>query len=951
MPLAKGEWMASSACPSASLRSRWQLRSRGIICVALIVICGLAGPNYADDLLNAQKLYWRGEYKECLEATTKGIEAGEWRDAWRVLKIEAELSLGLYDQAKLTVDAALKRYTTDLPLRWVAFITYRLHGEAELAQKSLLELEALARDRPRRYSDTTSRVALGRYFLFRNADPRQVLELFYDKAKKDDVKSPEPYLASGELALAKHDFQLAAQEFRRAVKLDETRADAYFGLARALADSDGEAASEAIEKALELNPRHCDALILVAERLIDSERYAEALKTIAKAHKVNPHQSAGWALKAVIAHLQAEPKLQEQHRARALKYRSNNPEVDHRIGRKLSRKYRFQEGADHQRSALAMQEDFLPAKLQLCQDLLRLGEEEEGWKLANEVNQEDGYSVVAHNLVSLHDEIQKFKTLNADGLWVRMDRREADIYGKDVLALLIEAREKLVKKYQVVLREPVIVEIFPRQADFAIRTFGLPGGVGFLGVCFGQVITANSPASQTSNPTNWEAVLWHEYCHVVTLQKTSNRMPRWLSEGISVYEERQRNPAWGQTMSPEYREMVLGGELTPVSELSSAFLRPASANHLQFAYYQSSLVVEFLVKQHGFKTLLQVLDDLNVGMPINESLSRYTGGGEQFDKAFAEFAKSRAESLAPKVDFAKPEERLASAEQVIAWNSAHPNNYWGLIALAFGLIQAEEWEEAKQTLQDLQQRFPNDRSAMSPAKLLVRVERGLKDRAAELKALENWCEISNNDLEALLRITQLLVEDEDWGAAKTFVRKSLAVNPLRADLQQQRARVAEMSDDKEEAIHALESLAALGPIDPADVSYRLALLLEKQGDRVSAKRRVLQALEEAPRYLDAHRLLRRIVEAEQEKQPASAKNPAVPKPAEKKPAVPKPAEKKPAVPKPAAKKPAEPLSPPAGEIKDPKSKTEDKGQSGGDGQRGAKPLPAKEVKENKEQSP
>ena len=57
--------------------------------------------------------------------------------------------------------------------------------------------------------------------------------------------------------------------------------------------------------------------------------------------------------------------------------------------------------------------------------------------------------------------------------------------------------------------------------------------------------------------------------HVVTLELTHNKMPRWLSEGISVYEELQENPTWGQRMTPRYRQMILDGELTPVGELSS----------------------------------------------------------------------------------------------------------------------------------------------------------------------------------------------------------------------------------------------------------------------------------------------------------------------------------------------------------------------------------------------
>ena len=85
-----------------------------------------------------------------------------------------------------------------------------------------------------------------------------------------------------------------------------------------------------------------------------------------------------------------------------------------------------------------------------------------------------------------------------------MEQREADIYGQRVLALLDRAREKLVPKYDVALQDKIIVEIFPQQKDFAIRTFGLPGGAGFLGVCFGNVVTVNSPASQGATPSNWE---------------------------------------------------------------------------------------------------------------------------------------------------------------------------------------------------------------------------------------------------------------------------------------------------------------------------------------------------------------------------------------------------------------------------------------------------------------
>ena len=247
------------------------------------------------------------------------------------------------------------------------------------------------------------------------------------------------------------------------------------------------------------------------------------------------------------------------------------------------------------------------------------------------MHQADSYDVVAYNLVTLRETMGGFRTLKDGQFTVRMDPHEADVYGPRVLALLDRARRTLCGKYGLTLEDPVTVEVFPTQKDFAVRTFGMPGGAGFLGVCFGRVITANSPASQGNSPTNWQSVLWHEFCHVVTLQKTQNRMPRWLSEGISVYEERQRDPSWGQALDPTFRRMILSDDLTPVSQLSAAFLSPPTPQHLQFAYFESSLVVEYLVETFGHDVLNRILVDLAAGMPINAALQRYTGSIQELD--------------------------------------------------------------------------------------------------------------------------------------------------------------------------------------------------------------------------------------------------------------------------------------------------------------------------------
>jgi hypothetical protein len=173
------------------------------------------------------------------------------------------------------------------------------------------------------------------------------------------------------------------------------------------------------------------------------------------------------------------------------------------------------------------------------------------------VHAQDGYDVTAFNLTTLQRTMQSFRTLTNADFVLRMGANEAALYGDRALALLDRAKSNLTTRYGITLESPTYVEIFPEQKDFAVRTFGMPHNPGFLGVCFGRVVTANSPASQGGYPSNWEAVLGMSSV-MRDAANDEEQMPRWLSEGISVYEELQANPSWGQTMNPRYREMVLG---------------------------------------------------------------------------------------------------------------------------------------------------------------------------------------------------------------------------------------------------------------------------------------------------------------------------------------------------------------------------------------------------------
>ena len=165
-------------------------------------------------------------------------------------------------------------------------------------------------------------------------------------------------------------------------------------------------------------------------------------------------------------------------------------------------------------------------------------------------------------------------------------------------------------------------------------------------------------------------MLWHEFCHVVTLSKTHNKMPRWLSEGISVYEEGRQDPPGASSLNPRFRAMILGDELTPLSQLSSAFLAPKSPLHLQFAYYESALAVEFLVQRFGLPALKGVLDDLGAGMTINEALPKPDQNVARSigSRTSPSSRRQRAEGVAPDATWEEPDLPAdADSAAVAAW--------------------------------------------------------------------------------------------------------------------------------------------------------------------------------------------------------------------------------------------------------------------------------------------
>jgi len=823
-----------------------------------------------DQLPPVRELFESGRYDIVEQACRFALERGQPSPEWRTLWMWSLFRQGKYDEALEKAAEIPVSYKDSMPELMEVHDLYTQLGKTEDASKILELVNAAALKQKPKDRKPIDFVTLGKAALALDADPSVVLEQYFEPAKKDRSKEKrkpneahpglvEAHVAIGKLSLEKSDFKRAAEEFRAAVKFQPNNPDLRFGLAKAFFAGDRKQAVTILQKALEINPMHAESNLLMAEYLIDAEQYDAAEELLSRVLTTNPREPLAWAYDSALENLaRNDLKTAEEARKRGLEVWDKNPEIDHTIGRVLSRNYRFAESAESQKKALVLDPDFLPAKLQLANDSMRLGDEAAAFALAEEVSEADPYNVLAYNLTVLKEQIAAMETIETENFTIRMPANEVKIYGDRVVELLEESYAVLCKKYGLELQGRVLVEFFPQQQDFAIRTFGNLGGAGILGACFGTVVTMNSPGGLAHGKNNWEATLWHEFAHVVTLSVTKNKMPRWLSEGISVYEEMERNETWGQRMTPTYRKMILeDGDLTPIGALSGAFLNPKSGTHIMFAYYESYLVVNYLIENYGIENFKKILNDLGDGVLINDAIAKHTTDMPKLEQKFADHAFDLAKNLAPGVDWITPapdEVNPRSKISIAAYVKKNPKNFWARKVHTQRLLADKQWDEVVKSADEFIKLYPDYVDGDSGYMLKARAYRALEQPEKEAAVLRELAAKSSEAHVVYARLMDLDLENENWDKLAVNADRASALNPFSKQIHYCKGCALEANGNADGAVTSFEKLLLLRPTNPSEVRFRLAKLLQPK-DEAKSRRYLLDSLAESPRFREAHNLL------------------------------------------------------------------------------------------------
>jgi cellulose synthase operon protein C len=680
----------------------------------------------------------------------------------------------------------------------------------------------------------------------------------FQRAVKASPEDPAVHTGWGELWLHTHNPAEAAQSFQDALAADETWVPARVGLARVALSGNVPAARAQLEQALKINPRSVQAHLLTAELALDNRQRDDARDAIDRALAINPVSLEARSLSAAIAFVEDRVDDFEREAEAVLAVNPRYGEVFRVAGDHAARNYRFDDAAALARRALEADPDSTAAWADLGLHLMRTGDEPGARRALDRAWEDDPFNYITHNLLELLDKLDDFVTVEEGDIVFKFHPDEVGVMREYALPLAQEALSTLAAWYEVSIDEPILIEMFPVHDDFAVRNVGLPGMVGALGACFGRVVTLDSPRARPPGDFNWKATLWHEIAHVVTLHLSNNRVPRWLTEGISVWEERRARPEWGREMEVSFASALNEGRVLKLDVLNEGFSDPRM---ISLAYYQSSLVVDHIVDTYGEAALRDLLRAYGRGLEGDAALQQ--GLGVDVGTLQASFdARLEREYAGLRRALDRPKTAGApSLEELRAMAGSHPESFPVHLELGRALHRDGEHAAAIAALERAAELVPAATGSSNPHLHIAAIAEEMGDTGRAIRALEAVMRVDHADVASARRLVALIDRTGDPARIEDAYRRLVAIDPFDPAAQRGLGRFALQRKDAQTAVRAFRAHLATNPADRATAHADLAEAYITAGQLAEARRETLSALEIAPSFERAQDLLLQIVDA------------------------------------------------------------------------------------------
>jgi tetratricopeptide (TPR) repeat protein len=339
---------------------------------------------------------------------------------------------------------------------------------------------------------------------------------------------------------------------------------------------------------------------------------------------------------------------------------------------------------------------------------------------------------------------------------------------------------------------------------------------------------------------------------------SNQRVPRWLTEGISVYEEGRARPEWGRDMELPFARAVDKGEVLKLRDLNAGFTRPDT---IALAYFEASLLVAHIAGKHGDAGLVRLLRAYGEGLDDAAALSKALS--ETIDGLQASFARVIEERFRPIALALREPADFAPGGDVDAMRAAaaeHPDSYPVQLGYGRALLAGQKPAEAIAPLERAAALVPVATGVESARFQLAEAAEATGDRARAIAELENLLAHDHTEVEVPRKLLALAEAARDDGRLALASERVAMLDPFDAAPHRVLGRLALDRKDAEAAVREFRAALAAGPVDRAGAHCDLGESYYLAGKAVDAKREALLALEIAPTFERAQDLLLKTVE-------------------------------------------------------------------------------------------
>lgn len=397
----------------------------------------------------------------------------------------------------------------------------------------------------------------------------------------------------------------------------------------------------ALEQCLKIAPDHVHGLAYRAQRLISTDDYDGGRKDYDRALRLNPRSIEALGAKALHGATLGLTDVYNDAERAVLAFNGKPARFYEIIADGLSERFRYHEALPLYEKAIACNPAHWTAYKGQGMAAMNKGDDVLGKKSLEIAHKNDPIrnNLQTLNILTLLDSYKNFERYESpDGRWrLLVHKSEAKVMRDIYLEHLNDAWEHLEKKYDFKPRVPLTIEAFHIHADFEVRTVGVTG-LPALGACFGQLVTLDSPSARPPGSYNWASTLRHEMDHVWQIQISNGQVPRWLAEGLSVYEEKTTRPEWERHMEDQLFMHYHMNDIPPIKRFNEWF---RDGSKILFAYYLGNVMLEFIDKKLGGMGAVRKMLEMFGQKKTPEEVFRACLGiePEVFDRRFAEYVR------------------------------------------------------------------------------------------------------------------------------------------------------------------------------------------------------------------------------------------------------------------------------------------------------------------------